>query len=356
MNEKKRIKDIIIPSLNETHDLSRNIKNFAVSVAGPEAFDDCSILKILKEGTIVIGSDYVRGNGFDLFKEGLLNYFDLGYFLIIANISDIAAMGATPIGLLTIIRYSDNMTDKEFEMIIKGVNSAVKKYKTQILGGDIGGASDLVLSATALGLCENGYVLTRSGANIGDKLFVSGPIGLASTALVYFRKAKKQGLRLSDAEEKELLESWKKPYAQVEEGKIISKLKLATACQDISDGLLATVNELCAQSSVGAIIFEETLPISPTTIKVADFLKIEPIKLALSISVDFSLLFTIAPKNKMKCKEAFENTDSCLHEIGEITGNTKVELLTSKGDKKPLPGIEWKHQKGEISDLIIGPE
>src|SRR5437762_3018688 len=78
--------------------------NLPVSLAvRAEDQDDCAVYDFSDNLSLVVGMDFVRGTGFKLFQEGLLDYFDLGYYLVVANLSDIAAMGAKPIGLTTVV-------------------------------------------------------------------------------------------------------------------------------------------------------------------------------------------------------------------------------------------------------------
>src|SRR6266700_3016755 len=116
--------------------------------------DDCAVYDFPGNLSLVVGMDFVRGPGFVLFQERYLNYFDLGYYLVVANLSDIAAMGATPIGMTTVIRYRASLTDKDFTQILEGIKAAAAYYQTPIVGGDIGEYTETVLAATAFGITE----------------------------------------------------------------------------------------------------------------------------------------------------------------------------------------------------------
>src|SRR5712691_7591966 len=88
-------------------------------IAGVEDADDCAVFDIYGDLSLVVGTDFVRGTNFMLFQEGYLNYFDLGYYLVVANLSDIAAMGAQPVGLTTIIRYPHSLEDNDFVCLVR---------------------------------------------------------------------------------------------------------------------------------------------------------------------------------------------------------------------------------------------
>src|SRR5260370_27984674 len=107
----------------------------ALLAIGADAKDDCAAYDIDKPVTLVVGSDYVRGPKFALYEMGLLSNFDIGYYLVAANISDIAAMGAAPIGVVTVVRYPNDLHDEEFKLILAGLHQAATHLRALQLGG-----------------------------------------------------------------------------------------------------------------------------------------------------------------------------------------------------------------------------
>ena len=166
-------------------------------VIGGDRKDDCAAYEVYRPVTIVVGTDYVRGPKFALYELGLLSNFDIGYYVVAANVSDIAAMGATPLGVLTVVRYPNDLDDESFEQIMAGIHQAVADFGTLNVGGDIGQAERIILSATAFGLCEQGKVLSRSGSRPGDLLCVTGPCGVLGAAVAYFPNREERGWKLS---------------------------------------------------------------------------------------------------------------------------------------------------------------
>ena len=316
--------------------------------------DDCAVYDFPGNLSLVVGMDFVRGPGFVLFQERYLNYFDLGYYLVVANLSDIAAMGATPIGMTTVIRYRASLTDKDFTQILEGIKAAAAYYQTPIVGGDIGEYTETVLAATAFGITERGKYLKRRGTVVGDLLCLTGEIGLASTALVYFTKARKQGFLLSEEEEAILLRAWQRPVACITEGLLLAQPGVVHACQDVSDGVKATIDQLGEASAVSFKIDEISLPIHPITRKVATTLNADPIAVALSASVDFQLMFTISPKDLTKVQQAFLSRGSTLHVLGEaIPSSTPSYLLRKDGGSSSIPGRAWDQQIKNVADVIL---
>ena len=324
-------------------------------VVGALDADDCAVYNLAGNLSLVVGMDFIRGTKFTLFREGYLNYFDIGYYLVVANLSDIAAMGATPIGLTTVVRYPDTLEDADFAEIIQGIKEAASFYHTPIVGGDIGGYVEVVLAATAFGIAEKGAYLKRRGTVETDLLCVTGYLGLPSTALVYFTRAKQAGLILSDEEEQELLRSWKRPVAHVAAGRALAELGVVHACQDVSDGGKATIEQLAQTSHVSFEIHEDRLPIHPVTHKVAQYLSVDSVALALSASVDFQLLFSVPEDALEQVKTTFQQSQ--LHVLGHaIPVTDKSRLIRSDGTISSIPGTAWDHQKGNVTSVILGSD
>jgi len=315
--------------------------------------DDAALIKVSQDDSIVIASDFVRGSEFYLFKLGYLNYFDIGYYLIAANLSDIAAMGARPFALSTVVRYSQNMTDEEFTQILRGIKAAADFFDVRVVGGDIGGHSADVLTATALGFIKTENVLLRKNVQDGDLLCVTGTIGLPITALVYFKKAKQLGFSLSFQEEEKILYSWKRPSAKIVEASILSEEKLASACQDISDGLKATIQQLSSASNKNFTIYANKLPIDEITKKLASFFDIDCVQIAVSASVDFELLFTISPEKQLLCSTLFRERGCKYTVIGEVNSLGRNILLDRNDDETEVPGVSWHQQTGDYLEEII---
>jgi thiamine-monophosphate kinase len=320
---------------------------------GVESMDDCALIKISDSESIAITSDFIRGSGFYLFDLGLLNYYDVGYYLISANLSDLAAVGAKPIGLTTIVRYAD-MDDNDFREVFKGMKDAADKHNAQIIGGDIGGYKADVFAATAFGIVNTEKALLRKNVKDNDLLCVTGTVGKPITALTYFKEVKKMGFSFTPEEEEHILLSWKRPNARIKEGLLLSN-GLGNACQDISDGLKATIEQMSAQSNKTFTIYEDRIPIDPTTFKLAAFLKTDPVQIAISASVDFELLFTIPKEKEKECLLKFEESKLQMTIIGKVNKEGRNILIDRNGNEKQLPGVTWNQQQNsDYLKQIIG--
>lgn len=312
-------------------------------LAGADAQDDCAVFNLSGPMDLVVGSDYVRGSKFSLYELGYLDYFDVGYYLTMANFSDIAAMGAEPIGLLSVIRYPKTMSDEQFRSVTEGIDGACRSVGALNVGGDIGTAERLILSASAIGVVESGRSLLRRGASPGDRLCVTGPTGMAAAAQRYFGKLDVAGKKISSEDEETLIASWKRPQAKTRQGRLLSTSGLVTSCQDSSDGLKAAVESLAVHSGVGFVVDESALPIVDLVAEVARLAGADLTSLILGDSVDFQLVCTVPADDVAPLRALFEEHDSRLYEIGVATAETAVLLRRSDGTVSTLPGNAWRH-------------
>lgn len=312
-------------------------------LAGADAQDDCAVFRLDGPQEIVMGSDYVRGAKFRLYELGYLNNYDVGYYLAMANFSDIAAMGALPIALLSVIRYPKSMADEEFRQVVEGINDACRVVGAPNVGGDIGTAERLILSASAIGVVEPGRALLRSGARPGDRLCMTGPTGIAAAAQRYFGNLDIAGTKVDASGEETLLAAWKRPQARVKAGRILSSSGVVTSCQDSSDGLKAGIQSIAAQSDVGFVVEEEALPVVDVVAEVVKLSDSELTPLLLGDSVDFQLVFTVPERDLPALRLAFEGEGGTFHELGFATENREVLLCKKDGSTEELPGVAWRH-------------
>lgn len=302
-------------------------------VGGADRVDDAAWLRFDGAGEIVVASDYVRGSEFLLFQLNVLDHYDIGYYLAAANISDIAAMGAEPVALTSVVRYPKELSDDDFSAIMRGIRDCCKLYGCHNVGGDIGTAERIILSASAIGLNAVGATLTRAGAQPGDAVALSGPTGVALAAMIYFEGRETHGWRLDAARENRLARAWKRVEPEVELGRVLSKSGIATSCQDTSDGLRATVEQIEQASKVRIDIDTGSVPIDDAVAAVADVSGIPVLDIVFGGSVDFRLLFTVRPDA-----------------AGDIPRSARViGAVAPAGRGERLPGIAWAHQADPLA-------
>ncbi|WP_433586452.1 thiamine-phosphate kinase [Microbacterium hydrocarbonoxydans] len=303
-------------------------------VGGADRADDAAWLHFEGSAEIVMASDYVRGSEFLLFQLGVLDHYDIGYYLAAANISDIAAMGAEPLALTSVVRYPKDLADKDFSAIMRGIRDCCRRHGCHNIGGDIGTAERIILSASALGMTAPGTVLARDGARVGDLVVLSGATGIALAAMIYFEGRSTHGWRLAEEQERRLENAWKRVEPEVALGRVLSTRGLATSCQDTSDGLRATVEQIERASGVGIEIDPEAVPVDETVAAVAELAGIPALDIVFGGSVDFRLLFTVSGG-------ARDDIPDSATVIGSVT--------PAGSHVGRLPGRAWEHQSDPLA-------
>ena len=203
--------------------------------------DDCAVIKSSPNKYLLITTDSMIENVH--FKLKKTSFYDLGYKALFINVSDIASMGGYPTHALVTIGVPKTTKVESIRQFYSGVNALARKLKIDVVGGDtIASPKEFVISITLLGEVEKKYLLTRVGARVGNLILTTGEFGGPA--------ARKYELRTQSAE------------LRTQETRIIARSKLATSMIDSSDGLVRSVLEVCKASKVGALIYENEVPVA----------------------------------------------------------------------------------------------
>jgi thiamine-monophosphate kinase len=260
--------------------------------------DDCALIKVPADKQVAITTDTLV-NGVH-FPETTKPY-DIGYKALAVNLSDLAAMGATPAwvtGALTIPAV-DNDWLAEFA---RGFFALAIEHQVQVVGGDLT-HGPLSITVQAMGLLPDGKALTRSGARAGDLIYVTGQLGDAGLGLRFLQ----QKIAVAEKYQGFILKRLNQPTPRIAAGEEL--LNIASSAIDLSDGLAGDVKHILRKSGVGARIFVDKLPLSAAVKESVS--SDEAIALALTAGDDYELCFT-APPTKALANPLF----TC---IGEIT-------------------------------------
>jgi thiamine-monophosphate kinase len=325
------------------------------ATVGVAEMDDCAVIPLTADLDLVVGSDFVRGTGFFLFQEGVLGFADIGFYLVAANVSDLAAMGASPTGIAVVVRYTPSMTDEQFAAVMEGVVLACRELETPLLGGDTGGYEANVLSAAAFGVCPRGRALLRSGGREGDALFLTGMVGRAAAANAYFTRARRAGTRFEPDAEAALALSWRRVAPAVRQGQALVREGLSRCAIDTSDGLKASARLVAEASRLDAVLFAESIPVDPLATRVAEILGIDPLALSVGDSVDFRLLFSVPAELVERARDLFRERGWDLFRVGELrkTAGSPGAWLEKEGRLLEIPGVEWAQSEVPSIDLLM---
>jgi thiamine-monophosphate kinase len=279
--------------------------------------DDCAIVEIPAEKQLAITTDtLVSGVHFPIDTLA----YDIAYKALAVNLSDLAAMGATP-AWVTLALTLPNAETAWLEEFCRGFFDLAEKYNVQLIGGDLT-RGPLTITVQAHGFVPKNQAITRCNARAGDLIFVTNTLGDAGLALQFLNKK----ISVPEKFQPQILKRLNRPEPQVEIGLKLSGL--ATSAIDISDGLAADLKHILEQSEVGAILYVDELPLSAAfqTLSQKDALA-----LALNAGDDYELCFTVAKENVDTLKNTLANFNiSC---IGAITADQGLNLQFKNGNK-----------------------
>ncbi|MFH1386091.1 MAG: thiamine-phosphate kinase [bacterium] len=261
-------------------------------------------------------------------------FYHLGRKVMVANISDISAMGGWPTHALVTVGLPRTIKVEEVDQLYRGINSLAKKHKIDIVGGDtVSSPKAMVVSITLLGEVEKENLLLRSTAKVGDLICVTGKFGRPAS--------KKYDSRTWSVE------------SRTQEARMIAKSRMATAMIDSSDGLVRSVLEICKASGVGAKIYEAQVPIA----------KGATLDQALYGGEEYELVFTVRGKSDSllvprQCSEWLEwratrlsSSKSC-RAIGELVSKKGFTVVGEIVNKQF--GVKLIDKRGKIKRLKSG--
>ena len=317
--------------------------------------DDAAVITTQKGRQLVLTTDLlVEGVHF---ARTTASFEDIGYKSAAANLSDIAAMGASPDYALVSLAIPSSLTPSDIHRFYRGFMMACRPYGVHLVGGDTSSSyQDLFVNITLTGSVAAGRAIMRDGARAGNLLYVTGTLGdsLAGLKLLSSRKrAKTRSMR--SIGETRLIRRHLRPSPRVEIGHLLSAHRLATAAIDVSDGLSGDLRHICTQSGVGVEVDAQALPLSSELRTYARVHAMDPVAIALQGGEDYELLFTVSPHNRSKLLERCRQMTCPVSCIGIIRPKAfGVRLKDKAGAMRRLPEISYRHfqavsQRREVS-------
>ena len=285
--------------------------------------DDCALIKPHSEEDIAMTTDMlVEGRHF--FANANPEW--LGHKALAVNLSDLAAMGAKPIGFTLAIALPQADTSW-LEAFSKGLFAIAKKYSCPLIGGDTT-AGPLNICITAFGSIPHGKAIKRSGAIAGDQIWVSGTVGDARLALAALRHE----LHLSTIDLQAIEVRMHQPTPRIDLG--INLRGIATSALDISDGLLGDLKHILQQSKVDAEIFLDRIPKSVTLQHQSETIRNQ---FATCGGDDYEICFTARPDQRDAINEISKKLHLTTTHIGNIktmqSSEAIIQLLDKNGEE-----------------------
>lgn len=295
------------------------LRGFATDPAARGLLDDVAVIALGDASLIVTHDMMAEGVHF----RSNANPADVAWKLVASNLSDLAAKGATPLGVLLGFMLGDDAWDRAFAA---GLEEVLAHYRVALLGGDtVANRGDKrALGLTALGIATHRPVPSRAGAQSGDILYVTGTLGDALA-----------GFELMDAGFEAigpLADAFNRPEARLSDGQALTPC--VTAMMDVSDGLLLDSERLATASQVGIEIDLACVPLSPLYISCRTD-SLESRLQAASWGDDYQLLFTAAPHIALPVPATA---------IGSVHSGGGLTLKDGARPVKLPPTLGYQHQ------------
>ncbi len=256
-----------------------------------------------------------------------ISLYELGYKSLAVNLSDIAAMGGVPAYAILSLGIPGNFDSNQIDEFYRGVKALARKSRVAIVGGDTNIADSLIVSVCVIGHPPL-RPIRRSGAKVGDDIYVTGTLGDSALGLKLLRQGKG---RLKGQNFAKLIARHHRPTPRLSAGSLLAKEGLATAMIDVSDGLLQDLGHICRASDVGAVVFNNQLPLSPAYRVLAG--KDSTIH-ALSGGEDYELLFCARPKNRDRVEKLPRRAHLRITRIGTCAAaNRGIHVVERSGKR-----------------------
>lgn len=300
--------------------------------------DDAAILEVPADRQAVVTTDLlIEGVHF---RRDWSDPYSIGWKAAAVNLSDIAAMGADPTFAFVSLALPPDETVEGLERLYDGFCDCLTRYGARLAGGDTNRTpGGLMINVTQMGTVPRGQALTRVGAKIGDILLVTGTLGDSAAGLTLLSQ---MGAAQAEKAGQALVQTHRRPQPRVVAARAARETGLVHAALDISDGLAADAQKLCAASGVGARIDAASLPLSDALKAVAEELSLSALDLALDGGEDFELLLAVAPNDVETVQAAVTATGTSLTAIGEVV-RTGFRILSPDGTELPWEGRGWDH-------------
>jgi thiamine-monophosphate kinase len=303
--------------------------------------DDAAVLAPIRNERLVITTDAVVEGVH--FSRAFSTPGDIGHKALAVNLSDLAAMAATPRWALLSLVLPGSWPVADVEEMVDGLAALATRYSVSVVGGNISRTEGaLVIDVTAGGEAAPRRWLTRNGAAAGHEIYVSGTIGGATAGLEMLRTGTgnpepgtaKALAVLHDT----CVARHKRPEPRVRLGMAAGRARAASAAMDLSDGLADALRQVAAASGVGVTIDGDALPIEPGAREWWMSQGVDPVIAALRGGDDYELLFAVPARRRGALRGVARHVaDPPLTKIGTFTKDPRALVVTRAGKEDALP-------------------
>jgi len=296
--------------------------------------DDAAVLAPVRNERLVVTTDAVVEGVH--FSRAFSTPADIGHKALAVNLSDLAAMGATPRWALLSLILPGSWPVADVEEMVDGLAALANQHGVAVVGGNITRTDgSLVVDVTAGGEAAPRKWLTRSGAKAGHEIYVSGSIGGAAAGLEMLNTRSDRGSHIGD---EDCVARHRRPEPRVRLGIAMARAKAARAAMDLSDGLADALKQVASASGVGLRVDAEKLPIDAGARDWWSSRGIDPVIAAVRGGDDYELLFSVAAKSGGALRSVARHvSDPPLTKIGVFTKDPRELVIVRGGKEEALP-------------------
>lgn len=301
--------------------------------------DDAAWVECRNHSFLITSDLLIEGVHFDL---KWISFYGLGYKTLAVNLSDLAAMGGSPAYLILSLGIPVDFKSKDVEEFYRGIRALGSRSGVALVGGDTSASKRFFISASLIGYAPYGPI-TRSGGKVGDDLYVTGTLGDSALGLELLNK-KKGGAK--DDEVAHLISRHLFPTARLKAGSILAQEKLAKAMIDVSDGLLQDLGHLCRASGIGAVVWQEALPLSRAFRLCAGR---KGALYAFTGGEDYELLFCLRRRDRTRLEKIRRRLGVPITRIGKcVPPREGIKAINGKGEPLSIAVMGHDHFKKRL--------
>jgi len=317
--------------------LARIPRPSASVLVGPG--DDAAVLAPGRNERLVVTTDAVVEGVH--FNRAYSSPADIGHKALAVNLSDLAAMAATPRWALLSLILPGSCLVSDVEDLVDGLAALAGRHGVSVVGGNITRTDGaLVVDVTAGGEAAPRRWLTRSGAKAGHEVYVSGAIGGAAAGLEMLESGTGEALAVPGSRfpDPVCVERHRRPEPRVRLGVAVGRARAATAAMDLSDGLADALRQVAAASGVGVRIDGDALPIDACAREWWTSSGVDPVSAAVRGGDDYELLFAVPPRSGGALRSVARHVaDPPLTKIGVFTKDPRELVIARAGKEDALP-------------------
>jgi thiamine-monophosphate kinase len=300
--------------------------------------DDCAVCSLPGDNYLLVTTDLLVERVHFLLDWGPPEV--IGSKSLAVNLSDIAACGGEPLDAFISIAVPDYIDVEWLDGFYRGMSDMAREHQVNLLGGDTAASKGhLIINVALTGIVPAEQVLYRHTAQPGNIMVLTGFTGESAAGSEILLSQSE----LPEAVALPLIRAQLNPRPHVREGRFLAQSRACTAAIDVSDGLSSDLGHICKDSSVGAIIYQEKIPLSASLLQAAAKMEMDPMNWILHGGEDYVLLAAVRSDRIEELMRSAAQKDILLIPIGEINDSGRMEMIRPDGTRHDLAARGWDH-------------